>query len=383
MREQFNNRAHQTQFGASTAARANSPQPTVTPHMRDEHIAKSRQQRDGDGNQREHPRPCLEATYARLMKAEQAFRIPKAFLTGEAPDVLRGHRVRRQVPVREQVPDAPPSVAVTRTRLHEEYLSWVALAVPDPPPRPSALILHPTQGVEPLPAACDPDVVVGLRADDVRNAQFVEQIEQINIREPPISRQHKAPPSHARQDLGEEGAQELALIETHPLFQLRRAVRAPVERQPTPPDGQGGDQQVLRLFRRPIKGEAHTALGGQPPHERASMSARQRFSLQPFVVEQAREAFTGRLEVIKESDERRLTATPHADEREDKIRDGLLLMPVCVGQNEADILAEASGKRALGHRRNNALTRGQPVTTRLFFQMCPDFRETTLNVPQI
>jgi hypothetical protein len=32
------------------------------------------------------------------------------------------------------------------------------------------------------------------------------------------------------------------------------------------------------------------------------------------------------------------------------------LMPVCVGQNEADILAEASGQRALVHGRSNALT---------------------------
>jgi hypothetical protein len=48
------------------------------------------------------------------------------------------------------------------------------------------------------------------------------------------------------------------------------------------------------------------------------------------------------------------------------------LMPMCVRQNKADILAEASGQRALVHRRNNALTRGQLVTTRLLFQMCPD-----------
>jgi hypothetical protein len=50
------------------------------------------------------------------------------------------------------------------------------------------------------------------------------------------------------------------------------------------------------------------------------------------------------------------------------------LMSVCVRQNKADILAEASGQRVLVHRRNNALTRGELVTTRLLFQMCPDLR---------
>jgi len=223
-------------------------------------------------------------------------------------------------------------------------------------------------------------VVVGLRADDVRNAQFVQQIEQIDIRKPPISRQHKAPSGHARQDISEEGAKELALIQAHPLFQLRRVGRAPVEREATPPDSQGGDQQVLRLFSRPIKGEAHTTLGGQSPHERRSMSERQRFSLQPLIVEQARETFTSRLEVVKESGERCLAAASHAHEREDEITDSFLLMPMCAGQNKADILAEASGKRVLVHRRSNALTRGQPVTTRLLFQMCPDIRRDPLDL---
>ncbi|MGA9994824.1 MAG: hypothetical protein WBP93_05375 [Pyrinomonadaceae bacterium] len=104
------------------------------------------------------------------------------------------------------------------------------------------------------------------------------------------------------------------------------------------------------------------------------MRARQLFAHKPLIVQQARETFTGRFKAVKESGKRRLTATPHAQERKDEIANGFLLMSMCVRQNKTDILAKASGKRALVHRRNNALTRGELVTTRLLFQMCPDFR---------
>ncbi len=130
---------------------------------------------------------------------------------------------------------------------------------------------------------------------------------------------------------------------------------------------------MLRVFRRPIQREAHTTLRRQPHGERPSMRECQLFSVQTRVMQQARETFSGRFKVVKESGKSGLAACSHAHEREDKITDSFSLMPVCVGQNEADILAEASGKRVLGHRRNNALTRGELVTTRLLFQMCPDF----------
>jgi hypothetical protein len=61
--------------------------------------------------------------------------------------------------------------------------------------------------------------------------------------------------------------------------------------------------------------------------------------LKSSVMQQAREPFTGGLDVVKESGKRGLAAGSHVYEREDKITDGFLLMSVCVGQNEADILA--------------------------------------------
>jgi hypothetical protein len=103
---------------------------------------------------------------------------------------------------------------------------------------------------------------------------------------------------------------------------------------------------------------------------RASAKPSSRFESR--VVEQAREPLTGGLEVIKEAGGGGLAARLHDDERAHEIRDGLLLMPVCLGQDEADILAQASGSRALFHGRTNALTRVQLVTTHLLFQMCPD-----------
>src|SRR5437588_1212589 len=108
---------------------------------------------------------------------------------------------------------------------------------------------------------------------------------------------------------------------------------------------------MLRVFNRPVEREPHRAFQWQTPGERTGMRTRQPLSLQARVVEQARESFAGGLEVVKESCERRLAATPNAQEREHEITDGFPLVPVCVGQNEADILAEASGQRVLSHRK--------------------------------
>ncbi len=152
MHEQFNDAPHYAQFRTCRAARTHMAQPAIAPRIRVKHATKCRQDSDGDGNQREHPRPCFDATDACLMETEKAFRITKAFFTGEASRVLSRHRVSRQVAVRHQVPDAPSPVLVARSRLHQKYLSRVALCVPDATPCPSSLILHPAQGVEPAPS---------------------------------------------------------------------------------------------------------------------------------------------------------------------------------------------------------------------------------------
>ena len=141
--EQFNDTPHQAQLRACPAARAHLPQPTVTPHVRGEAAPKFHQHSDGNDHQREHPRSGCQTTDAGLGKTEQAFRIPKAFCTGDASGVLRSHPVSRQVAVRQQVPDAPSSVAVTPARLHQKDLSRVALAAPDATLGPSALIRPP------------------------------------------------------------------------------------------------------------------------------------------------------------------------------------------------------------------------------------------------
>src|SRR5438270_130938 len=131
---------------------------------------------------------------------------------------------------------------------------------------------------------------------------------------------------------------------------------------------------MLRVFHRPIECEARTTICRQSLHKRRSMSARQLLSAETRIMGQAEKTFAGGFKVVKESSQSGLTASADAQECEHEITDGFLLMPVCARQNKTDILAEASGKRVLVHRRNNALTRGKLVTTRLLFQMCPDFR---------
>ncbi len=341
--QQFDDASDHAQLRTCPAARAHSPQPTIAPGVRDKRASKFRQHRDGNRHEREHPCPCLETTDACVVKTEEAFRITKAFLTGEASRVLLRHPVSRQVTVRHQVPDAPSPVLVTHARLHQKDVARVAFAIPDASPRAPSLILPPLERVESAPSAFDSHMLVRLRADNVGNTKIIEQIEQIDVSEPAIRRQHKPSSRHATQNLGKERTHELAFITTHPLLQLRVTLGTPVERDGTPPDIEGGDQQMLRVFNRPIKREAQTTFRRQTPNERPSMREGQLLSVETRVVQQAEQSFAGGFKVVKESGESGLAASADAQECEHEITDGLLLMPVRVGQNEADILAEASG----------------------------------------
>jgi hypothetical protein len=368
MREQLNNRAYHAQLRACRAARAHSPQPTITSRVRRNDATEFRQHGEGNRHQREHPCPGCETTDTGRVETKQSFGITKAFFAGKAPRVLMCRSLSRQVAVRQQMPVAPSPLFVTRSGLHQEEMAGVALTVPEAAPSPSSLILGPLQRVEPPPPTFDLHRVVRLRADDVRNAHFIEQIEKINVGEPPIRRQHEAAARDARQDLSKEQAHKLALIAAHPLLQVCLRVGSPVERDAAPPDAQASDQQMLRVFNRPVEREAHATIGGQSPDERRGVRSRQRFRVEPRVVQEAEQAFAGSFKVVKESGKPGLAASPHAQESEHEITDGLLLMPMCIWQNEADILAQASGKRALVHRRNNALTRGELVPLAYFFK---------------
>lgn len=197
MQQQFNDASDHAQFGACRATRAHAPQPTISKRVPSNRATEFRQHGEGNSNQSEHACPRLAATDACMMKTEQSFGITKAFLTTKAPRVLLRHPNSRQVAVRHQVPDSPPSVAVTRPRLHQKDLSRIARGLPEATPGTTALILSPAQGIKPAPTTFNSHMVVRLRADDVRNAQFIEQIKQINISKPAVCRQDKAPPCHA------------------------------------------------------------------------------------------------------------------------------------------------------------------------------------------
>ena len=219
-REQFDDRAHHAQLGACRAARAHTAQPTITQRVRVNSTTEFRQHGNRNRHEREHACPRLETTDACLGKTEEAFGVTKTFFTGKAARILLRHGVSRQVAVRHQVPDAPTSALVTRPRLYQKDVSRIALGVPDATPCTTPLIRRPAQGIKPAPATFDPHMLAGLRPNDVRNAQFIEQIEQVHVGKPAICRQHEAPSGHVAQDIGKERADKLALIEAHPLFQL-------------------------------------------------------------------------------------------------------------------------------------------------------------------
>src|SRR5215217_453933 len=108
---------------------------------------------------------------------------------------------------------------------------------------------------------------------------------------------------------------------------------------------------MLSLLSRPVQTQAHRTGCGQLLNKRTGVSQRQLLGLKSCVVQQTRESLRGSFKVIKETSQSSLAATLHHDHCAHEVRDGFLLMPVCVWQNKTDILAEASGKRVLSHRK--------------------------------
>ncbi len=68
-------------------------------------------------------------------------------------------------------------------------------------------------------------------------------------------------------------------------------------------------------------------------------------------LQQAEQSKACRFKVVKESGKSCLAAALHHHHGQHEISNGFLLMPMRVGQDEADILAEASGRRVSSHRK--------------------------------
>src|SRR5438270_13627730 len=104
--EQFNYDAHETQLGAPAPSRPHSAQRAQPIGSREQLYPDAMQYQQGNGDESKHARPRLDTTDARLPKPEQALTIAEAFFTSEAATILLHGAVRRQLPVRDQVPDA-------------------------------------------------------------------------------------------------------------------------------------------------------------------------------------------------------------------------------------------------------------------------------------
>src|SRR5215213_746767 len=302
-------------------------------------------------HQHEHPCPSLDTRDARLGEAEQSLSVTEAFFTGEAARIFLAHPQSRQVPIREQVPHLPMPLLVTSARLHEEAAARISFRVPDSPPRTPSMIPTPAQRVESTPTSFDQHLVVGLGANDVGNAHFIQQIEQVYVGKPAVCCQHQAAAHDTSQHFVKQEADELSLVQTHPLCQLRVRISTPKERDGAATDPNRSYQQVLGALSRPVQTEAHGPGNGQLRNERTGMCESQLLGRKSRVVQQTRETLRGSFKVVKETGQSSLTATLHGNKCEHEVGDSFLLMPVCVGQNKTDILAEASGNRVSSHRK--------------------------------
>ncbi len=230
LRQQHDDAADQTQLGACPPTRAYAAQQPGAVGALKQRASHHRHHQQRESHEQEQPRPRLEALDVRLREAEQPLRVAQALLAREAAGILSRHPHGRQREVREQVPHAAPPLWVARPRLRHEDVARVAFAVSEPAPRATALVGAPRQGAEFPPSAFDTHFVARLGADAVRNAQLVEQVEQVHVGEPAVGRQDEAAVLDAPEQVVKEQAHELPLVAAHPLFQLRVVLGAPENR---------------------------------------------------------------------------------------------------------------------------------------------------------
>ena len=274
----------------------------------------------------------------------------------EAARVLSHHDMGRERAVTDQVPQPPLALSITRTTLRHVLAARIALAIKESPQTPPSGVPLEAQSGEFAPSALTQHLDRPFTADHKGNTQIIEQIEELDIREGAVCRDDLAAWRDSKQDFCDERADKLALIPTPVIFQLALSISAPEQWHGTASDHQGGDQQMLLVFNGPINGETHRPGERQLRDDSASGRERQLLHVQTLIVQEAGEPFERCFLIAEEACEFGLAAGLHRDERGDEIKDRILLMTMCRRQHGVDILAQASGSRALVHGRNKALT---------------------------
>src|SRR5207245_8542073 len=122
-------------------------------------------------------------------KTEIPFRVPKTFFAAETVAVFGGHVLSTLPRVADQVPDAPASLFIASAAQGDPEAPWRACTIMNAPEVAPPGVTRKAERVELAPLAIVFHLDVPLDADDVPDAQRIEQGEQVHIGKATIRRQ--------------------------------------------------------------------------------------------------------------------------------------------------------------------------------------------------
>lgn len=291
--------------------------------------------------------PGADHRYPRLGKAQLPFGVAKPLLATKPAGVLRCRRLSPPGPIGHQVPDFPLALGVPDpTQGHPQAMGTTLtvghgaqVAVPGVPHKGHGGQLAPL----PLPAHFGP----ALHPDNELATQSGQHVHHGHIRKAPISSDEHPPLPNRALDPREHAPKDGRLIATHPPFQDARVVGAPIDLHCPSACDQRDHQQMLPPFQRPVDGQAHFPRCGQLLQGLGQNRIGQAVRLQPWIMQQARQAFDRSFLIPLAAGQFRLVARLFLQDRAHKGRDPFPLMPMCPGQHFCDIVLEASRPRVL------------------------------------
>lgn len=349
--------SHQAQFRSSLSPRHHLAQLLAQPFSVAKHkTSHPIQHKHRYCHKRKHSRPPLYAGDAGFDKSKQPFRIAESFFAAKSPPIFSARSLGTHSPIADKMPDSPFAFSISLATLRYIKASRVVVAVTQSPKTAPSQVAPHAQMLEFDPLAVETDLYVLFRANDERNSQFIEQIDQFDIGKGAVRSKKQTASGNRMKHLTDECAHKEAFIAAAAIFKRVLLVCPPVDRNGARAGAKRGDKKMLLIFNRPVNAEANRAGQRQLRDDYARSLPRHLLDIETRIMQKASQSFTSSLKVVEETSEAGLTATPGCDQRQHKIDKGVALMAMCIVKDQVDILNKASGSRVLS-RHNPILYR--------------------------
>jgi site-specific DNA recombinase len=194
----------------------------------------------------------------------------KDYFAAKPPRIFLSRLLGTHPSIAQKMPDAPFAFSISLATLRHIQPSPVFVTVTQTPNRSPSKVPRQSKMFEFDPLAIEINLDVVFRANDERNSQFIEQIDQFNISKCAVSSQKQSRSGNRSQHFINECAHEVALITAAAIFKRVLVVGPPVKRYGARAGAKRGNQEMLLIFNRPVDAEANGADQRQLTNDDAS-----------------------------------------------------------------------------------------------------------------